>query len=155
MAKAILQCRPASHPFNEREISLTAPVKIGRAVAGCKPQADNGYFNCKVLSRNHAVLWYENGKVREEFSATLAKRNFSPVQVSLFFYPIKVFSWVHDFFRHLISHKYFRYFFPYSSSPPPYFHSKYLIFYQWIFKFVLLFYFCKIFLIPLGVFFSL
>ncbi|OQV19578.1 Sarcolemmal membrane-associated protein [Hypsibius exemplaris] len=61
-ARVILQCRPSSHPFNEREISLAAPVKIGRAVAGCKPLADNGYFNCKVLSRNHAVLWYENGK---------------------------------------------------------------------------------------------
>lgn len=62
-AKIILQCRPSSHPFTEREIPLAAPIKIGRAVANCKPGNDNGYFNCKVLSRNHALLWYENGKV--------------------------------------------------------------------------------------------
>ena len=64
MAKIILTERPSSHRFNEREIIVSAPVKIGRAVAGCKPGNDNGYFNCKVLSRNHAMLWYEDGKVR-------------------------------------------------------------------------------------------
>ena len=37
-------------------------VKVGRAVAKCKPQGDNAIFDCKVLSRNHAVIWFENGK---------------------------------------------------------------------------------------------
>jgi hypothetical protein len=37
-------------------------VKVGRAVAKCKPQGDNAIFDCKVLSRNHAILWFENGK---------------------------------------------------------------------------------------------
>ncbi|XP_055351378.1 sarcolemmal membrane-associated protein-like [Paramacrobiotus metropolitanus] len=62
MAKVILQCRQQSHQFTDREIPLAQPVKIGRAVANCKPNVDNGFFNCKVLSRNHALLWYEDGK---------------------------------------------------------------------------------------------
>jgi hypothetical protein len=33
-------------------------------VARCKPSTDNSIFDCKVLSRNHALLWYEDGKVR-------------------------------------------------------------------------------------------
>lgn len=41
---------------------MTAMVKVGRAVAKSKPQGDNAIFDCKVLSRNHAVIWFENGK---------------------------------------------------------------------------------------------
>nr|XP_022298774.1 sarcolemmal membrane-associated protein-like isoform X3 [Crassostrea virginica] len=58
----ILSCQPNSHPFQERHISLLEPVKIGRSVARARPQSSNGIFDCKVLSRNHAVVWYENGK---------------------------------------------------------------------------------------------
>ena len=60
---AILVCQTNSHPFQERRISLHEPVKIGRSVARARPAANNGIFDCKVLSRNHAMLWYENGKV--------------------------------------------------------------------------------------------
>uniref|UniRef100_A0A8W8M129 FHA domain-containing protein n=1 Tax=Magallana gigas TaxID=29159 RepID=A0A8W8M129_MAGGI len=60
----ILSCQPNSHPFQERHISLLEPVKIGRSVARARPASNNGIFDCKVLSRNHAVVWYENGKVR-------------------------------------------------------------------------------------------
>lgn len=60
----ILACQPNSHPFQERHISLLEPVKIGRSVARARPASNNGIFDCKVLSRNHAVVWYENGKVR-------------------------------------------------------------------------------------------
>lgn len=63
----ILSCQPNSHPFQERHISLLEPVKIGRSVARARPQSSNGIFDCKVLSRNHAVVWYENGKVRYLF----------------------------------------------------------------------------------------
>ncbi|XP_025107435.1 sarcolemmal membrane-associated protein-like isoform X2 [Pomacea canaliculata] len=61
-ALAILSCRPNSHPFQERHISLHEPVKIGRSVARARPSASNGIFDCKVLSRHHAMLWYENEK---------------------------------------------------------------------------------------------
>ncbi|XP_061187417.1 sarcolemmal membrane-associated protein-like isoform X4 [Saccostrea echinata] len=58
----ILSSQPNSHPFQERHISLIEPVKIGRSVARARPASNNGIFDCKVLSRNHAVVWYENGK---------------------------------------------------------------------------------------------
>lgn len=61
-ARAILQCRPNSHPFPERTLTLDQPVKIGRSVARARPSTSNAIFDCKVLSRNHALLWYENGK---------------------------------------------------------------------------------------------
>jgi hypothetical protein len=62
-ALAILSCRPNSHPFQERHISLHEPQKIGRSVARARPTASNGIFDCKVLSRHHAMLWFENEKV--------------------------------------------------------------------------------------------
>lgn len=37
-------------------------VKIGRAVARTKPSDTNAIFDCKVLSRNHAIIWYRDGK---------------------------------------------------------------------------------------------
>ena len=64
MAMAIFISRPNSHPFEERRVALTEPVKIGRSVAKSRPAANNCTFDCKVLSRNHAMLWYEGGKVR-------------------------------------------------------------------------------------------
>jgi len=51
-----------SYPFEERNLDLTGVVKIGRAVAKSKPQSDNAIFDCKVLSRNHALIWFDNGK---------------------------------------------------------------------------------------------
>jgi hypothetical protein len=62
-ALAILSCRQNSHPFQERHITLLEPMKIGRSVARARPAPNNGIFDCKVLSRNHAMLWYENGTV--------------------------------------------------------------------------------------------
>ncbi|XP_067124661.1 sarcolemmal membrane-associated protein-like isoform X3 [Centruroides vittatus] len=60
--RAVLICRPNSHPFQERHLALDQPVKVGRSVARCRPATNNAIFDCKVLSRNHALLWYENGK---------------------------------------------------------------------------------------------
>lgn len=60
-AKAIFKCRPNSHPFQERIVDIIEPVKIGRAVARSRPTQGNVIFDCKVLSRNHALLWYEDG----------------------------------------------------------------------------------------------
>lgn len=60
--RAILKHHSNSYPFEERNLDLTGMVKVGRAIAKCKPQGDNAIFDCKVLSRNHAVIWFENGK---------------------------------------------------------------------------------------------
>ncbi|CAF0908695.1 unnamed protein product [Adineta ricciae] len=58
----IFRCKPNSHPFQERCIPLHEQVKVGRAVARLKALPNNAIFDCKVLSRQHAKLWYENGK---------------------------------------------------------------------------------------------
>lgn len=63
-ALAVLTCCQQSHPFDERRIPLTSEeTKVGRSVARVKPNIDNAIFDCKVLSRNHAVMWYEDDKV--------------------------------------------------------------------------------------------
>lgn len=63
-ARAILICRPNSHPFQNRTLFLepNVEVKIGRSVARTKVSETNAIFDCKVLSRNHAVIWYADGK---------------------------------------------------------------------------------------------
>lgn len=60
--RASLICRPNSHPFQDRMLGLDQSVKVGRSVARARPVNTNAIFDCKVLSRNHALLWYENGK---------------------------------------------------------------------------------------------
>ena len=61
---AVLMCRKnSSHPFDERRLPLNSPAKVGRAVARAKPSEENAIFDCKVLSRNHALVWFEDGKV--------------------------------------------------------------------------------------------
>ncbi|XP_059519159.1 sarcolemmal membrane-associated protein isoform X12 [Myotis daubentonii] len=64
-ALAIFTCRPNSHPFQERHVYLDEPIKIGRSVARCRPAQNNATFDCKVLSRNHALVWFDHktGKV--------------------------------------------------------------------------------------------
>ncbi|MFH4979912.1 hypothetical protein AB6A40_006621 [Gnathostoma spinigerum] len=61
----ILTACAQSHSFDERRITVPQSeedaIRIGRAVARWKPSPDNAIFDCKVLSRNHAVLWYEEG----------------------------------------------------------------------------------------------
>ena len=72
-AVAVFTCRQNSHPFQERQVQLNESIKVGRSVARARPAPNNAIFDCKVLSRNHAVLWYENGKVctHWNFSADL------------------------------------------------------------------------------------
>ena len=52
-----------SHPFNQRECIVSEPVKVGRPVDKKKITPNNLIFDCRVLSRNHALIWYETGKV--------------------------------------------------------------------------------------------
>lgn len=57
--------RANSHPFQDRHIYCQDSVKIGRSVARAHPAPANAIFDCKVLSRNHALLWFEDNKVSE------------------------------------------------------------------------------------------
>ena len=58
---------PLNDSFVPKHISLVnnQRVKIGRQTnAKTVPAERNGYFDSKVLSRQHAEVWEENGKVR-------------------------------------------------------------------------------------------
>jgi len=70
-ALAVFISATGSHPFLERRVVLSEPAKIGRSVAQAKASPTNTIFDCKVLSRNHAILWYENGKVRFKSSFSI------------------------------------------------------------------------------------
>eukprot|EP00092_Neocalanus_flemingeri_P001703 GFUD01001818.1.p1 GENE.GFUD01001818.1~~GFUD01001818.1.p1 ORF type:complete len:625 (-),score=203.65 GFUD01001818.1:374-2248(-) len=58
-AKAILTARPNSFKFSDRVIDLDIPIKIGRAFKSEKSDSSNAYFDCKVLSKAHALLLFE------------------------------------------------------------------------------------------------
>ena len=58
---------PLNGAFISKHIALIAGqrVKIGRQTNAKKvPTERNGYFDSNVLSRQHAEVWEENGKVR-------------------------------------------------------------------------------------------
>jgi len=61
-AKAILTARPNSFKFSDRVIDLDVPIKIGRAFKNEKSDSSNAYFDCKVLSKAHALLLFEDSK---------------------------------------------------------------------------------------------
>ena len=52
-----------SHPFAQRECIVEEPLKVGRPVDKKKISQNNLIFDCRVLSRNHALIWFEKGKV--------------------------------------------------------------------------------------------
>ncbi|KAK0446113.1 hypothetical protein EV421DRAFT_1734172 [Armillaria borealis] len=55
---------PLNDSFVPKHISLQSRVKIGRQTnAKTTPGERNGYFDSKVLSRQHAEVWEENGKI--------------------------------------------------------------------------------------------
>nr|CDS15662.1 sarcolemmal membrane associated protein [Echinococcus granulosus] len=56
----ILTCQHDSHYFEERTIVVNDIIKVGRAVARSKASPNNAIFDCKVLSRNHAVIWFSS-----------------------------------------------------------------------------------------------
>ncbi|KRY43340.1 Sarcolemmal membrane-associated protein [Trichinella spiralis] len=61
-ACAVLTPCENSHPFEHRRVALSdEPVKIGRSLAKLQASSNNFVFDCKVLSRNHALIWYEDG----------------------------------------------------------------------------------------------
>ncbi|CEF70370.1 Sarcolemmal membrane-associated protein [Strongyloides ratti] len=54
-----------SHTFERRKVfvpdSESKPITIGRSVGKSRPSNDNAVFDCKVLSRHHAIMWWEEG----------------------------------------------------------------------------------------------
>ena len=51
--------------LRKNEALITIPngiLQVGRSVARARATQTNAIFDCKVLSRNHALLWYEAGK---------------------------------------------------------------------------------------------
>lgn len=69
----ILTCQHDSHYFEERTIVVNDIIKVGRAVARSKAAPNNAIFDCKVLSRNHAVIWYSNEEVRCHISFSITQ----------------------------------------------------------------------------------
>ncbi|KZV80912.1 hypothetical protein EXIGLDRAFT_686667 [Exidia glandulosa HHB12029] len=55
---------PLNETFQPKNIILTQRAKIGRqSNAKTIPTERNGYFDTKVISRQHAEVWFEDGKV--------------------------------------------------------------------------------------------
>ncbi|CAG8443667.1 2577_t:CDS:10 [Dentiscutata erythropus] len=64
--KQVLVLDSLNDTFGTKRLSLQEgiPVKIGRSTnRQTSPAEANGYFDSKVLSRTHAEVWFENGKV--------------------------------------------------------------------------------------------
>jgi hypothetical protein len=63
-AKAVLICRPNSHPFQERTLALDQPVKVGRSVARARATRHQRHIRlqsalsppCLALVRERQVL---------------------------------------------------------------------------------------------------
>ena len=64
--KLVFASKGNSHPFQERVLYLTEPQKVGRSVGRIKPATNNLIFDCKVLSRNHGIVWYEHNQVKQK-----------------------------------------------------------------------------------------
>lgn len=64
-----LHLHPLNDTFAPKQISLSPPsaanrVKIGRQTNNkTVPHPSNGFFDSKVLSRTHAEVWSQDGKV--------------------------------------------------------------------------------------------
>jgi len=61
-ARVILVPKVNSHPFDDRVLLLEVPCKIGRAHKDDQADSGNGLFDCKVLSRQHAMIIYEDDR---------------------------------------------------------------------------------------------
>lgn len=61
-------------------------VKVGRSVARNRVSENNAIFDCKVLSRNHAVLWYNDGKFFIKVRSRRTQNNLLRIN-EFFFHP--------------------------------------------------------------------
>ena len=74
--RIVLLPQPRSHQFVARDVILRDPAMVGRSVARTRITQSNLIFDCRVLSRSHAVVWYDNGKVRKELSGVYGMSEF-------------------------------------------------------------------------------
>ena len=65
--KIVLVPHQRSHQFVRRDVQLREPAMVGRSVARAKILPSNLIFDCRVLSRSHAVIWFDSGKVGKLF----------------------------------------------------------------------------------------
>ena len=65
--KIVLLPHQRSHQFVRRDVQLREPAMVGRSVARARILPSNLIFDCRVLSRSHAVIWFDSGKVGETF----------------------------------------------------------------------------------------
>lgn len=75
---------PLNNTFVPKHIALIGGqrVKIGRQTnAKTVPAERNGYFDSKVLSRQHAEVWEENGKVHSSDLIIFCSHLFSSSQI--------------------------------------------------------------------------
>lgn len=61
-AKAILVPKINSFQFDDKILTLDVPAKIGRSHKDDRAESGNGFFDSKVLSKQHALILYEEGK---------------------------------------------------------------------------------------------
>ena len=68
---AILTCTGDMESFLQRNLhfgSDKSEVMIGRTNGKFRPTLDNAIFDCKVLSRHHAVMSYNREKCKENIT---------------------------------------------------------------------------------------
>jgi len=61
-ARAFLTPKPNSFNFDDRLLVLDSPTKVGRSHKDDRSESGNGFFDCKVLSRSHAMIMFDEGK---------------------------------------------------------------------------------------------
>ena len=64
--QAAVTLSPNNDSFDTKTLFIkeTQTIKIGRKVSNkTTPSADNGFFDAKVLSRNHEKIFFENNKI--------------------------------------------------------------------------------------------
>ena len=61
-ARALLTPKTSSVLFEDRCVCLDQPSRVGRSHKDDRSDSSNGIFECKVLSRNHALLLFQEGK---------------------------------------------------------------------------------------------
>ena len=61
-SRALLVAKSGHHMFDDRVLTLEVPAKIGRSHKDDQADSDNAFFDCKVLSKQHALLMVEEEK---------------------------------------------------------------------------------------------
>ena len=61
-ARAFLTAKPNSFIFEDRLLVLDSPAKVGRSHKDDRSESGNCFFDCKVLSRAHALLQFQDGR---------------------------------------------------------------------------------------------